>query len=223
MTNVNYNTEVLKSNLCDYYDAYMLASGDITIIGDNVHQVAFKNCALLTKRITKIDGTAIDDAENLDLVLSMYSSSSYSETTESLWFYSNKDEATNCNADIANTEEFKSSKYKTKLRENNEADGANGVLRNVAIAVLLKYICNFWRSLEMLFINCKVELKYKWTKYCVLSAAGADNVNDNVNNNVNGNNIIFTIKDTKLYVPVVTLTARDNEKLSKLLSKGKIS
>ena len=75
----------------------------------------------------------------------------------------------------------------------------------------------------MLFINCKVELKYKWTKYCVLSAAGADNVNDNVNNNVNGNNIIFTIKDTKLYVPVVTLTARDNEKLSKLLSKGKIS
>ena len=46
------------------------------------------------------------------------------------------------------------------------------------------------------------------------------NVNDNVNDNVNGNNIIFTIKDTKLYVPVVTVSARDNQKLSKCPSKG---
>ena len=46
----------------------------------------------------------------------------------------------------------------------------------------------------MPLINCKVELKLKWTKYCVLSAAGADvNGNDN-------DNIIFTIKDTKLYL-----------------------
>ena len=62
-------------------------------------------------------------------------------------------------------------------------------------------------------INCKVELKLKWTKYCVLSAAGADS------DNANPNNIIFTIKDTKSYVPVVTLSAKDNQKLSKLLSK----
>ena len=55
--------------------------------------------------------------------------------------------------------------------------------------------------------------KLKWTKYCVLSVAGNDNDND-------GNNIIFKIKDAKLYVPVVTLSARDNQKLSKILSKG---
>ena len=55
-------------------------------------------------------------------------------------------------------------------------------------------------------INCKVELKLKWTRYRVLSEAGADNVN------ANSNNIIFTIKDTKWYVPVVTL--------SKLVRKG---
>ena len=67
----------------------------------------------------------------------------------------------------------------------------------------------------MPLIDCKVELKLKWTKYCVLPAAGADNVN-----NINSNNIIFTIKDTKLYVPVVTLSARDNQRLSKRLSKG---
>ena len=49
-----------------------------------------------------------------------------------------------------------------------------------------------------------------------MSAAGADNVVDNINDN----NIIFTIKYTRLYVPVVTLSARDNEQLSKLPSRG---
>ena len=68
----------------------------------------------------------------------------------------------------------------------------------------------------MALINCKVELKPKWTKYRVLFAAG----NDNVNGNDDDNNLISTIKDTKLYVPVVTLLARDNQKLSKHLSKG---
>ena len=67
----------------------------------------------------------------------------------------------------------------------------------------------------MLFIICKVELKPKWTKDCVLAAAGVDNANAN-----NDDNIIFTIKDTKLYAPVVTLPSKDNQKLSKLLSKG---
>ena len=73
----------------------------------------------------------------------------------------------------------------------------------------LKYFIDFWRSLEMPLINCKVELKLIWTKHCVLSAAG----------NNDDNNIVFTIKDTKLYVPVVTLSARDNKKLSKLFWK----
>ena len=56
-------------------------------------------------------------------------------------------------------------------------------------------------------INCKVELKLKWTKYCIFSANGTGN---GVNDNDNANNIILTIKNTKLYVPVVTLSARDN-------------
>ena len=80
----------------------------------------------------------------------------------------------------------------------------------VTVAVPLKYLGNFWRSLEMPLINWKVELKIKWTKYYVLSA----------NDNVNANNIIFTIKDTELYVPVVIFPSRDYQKLSKLLSKG---
>ena len=69
----------------------------------------------------------------------------------------------------------------------------------------------------MPLINFKVEVRLKWTKYYVLSAADNGNDNDNDNNSIS---FIFTIKDTKLYVPVVTLSARDNQKLSKLLSKG---
>ena len=66
-----YNTEVLDSNLCDYNDAYILVRGNITIIEHKVTQVAFKNCVPFTKCIIKIDGTTIDDADNLDLVMPM--------------------------------------------------------------------------------------------------------------------------------------------------------
>ena len=69
----------------------------------------------------------------------------------------------------------------------------------------------------MPLINCKVKLKLKWTKYCVLSVAGNEN---NINEDAKANNIIFAINDTKLYVPAVTLSARDNQKLSRFFSKG---
>ena len=80
-----YIMEVLKSNLCDQNDAYILVRGGITITGHQVTQVAFKKCAPFTKCITKIDETTIDDAENLNLVMLMCIlieySSNYSETT----------------------------------------------------------------------------------------------------------------------------------------------
>ena len=62
----------------------------------------------------------------------------------------------------------------------------------------------------MPLINCKVELKLKWSNYCVLSAAGIDNANGN------DDNIIFTIKNTKLYVPVVTLSKRYDKKINEM-------
>ena len=143
-------------------------------------------------------------------------SSNYSETAGSLWSYS-KDEATNFNKDIVNDNNFKSFKYKAKLLGNTAAqpspNTANRILKNAKIVVPLKYLSNFWRSLDMLLINCKVELKLRWSKHCVLSEGSTDNVNGNNNDN----NIIFTIRDTKLHVPVVTLSTRDNQKLSKLL------
>ena len=65
----------------------------------------------------------------------------------------------------------------------------------------------------MSLINCKLELKLKWTKYCILTAASADNAD------ANSNNFIFSIKDTKLYVSVNTLSAKINQRLSKFLMK----
>ena len=125
--------------------------------------------------------------------MSMYNlieyTSNYSKTTGSLWFHL-KDEETNFNADIQDTNNLKSFNFTAKLLQNTVEDEANGILKNETIAVLLKYLNNFWRLLEMILNNCKVELKLKWTKYCVLSAAG----NENVNNNNNANDIFLLSK-----------------------------
>ena len=101
-------------------------------------------------------------------------SSNCSEATASLCFYS-KDEAPNPNADFANTDTFKSFKYKTKLFGRTVADGANGMLRNTTFAVPLKYLSNFWQSLETPLIDCKVEFKFKWTTNCFLSVTTEGN------------------------------------------------
>ena len=85
---ISYKTEVFKSNLCDYNDAYILVKDDITVAEALETQVSFKDCAPFTIFITKIDGTTIDNAEDLDLAMSMYNliqySSNYSETTRNL-------------------------------------------------------------------------------------------------------------------------------------------
>ena len=105
-----YNTDVLRSNLCDYNNACILVRGDITFRAAPETQVAFKTLTPFTKCITKIDGTAIDYAEDLDIVMPMYNLIeymwNYSETALRLWFYS-KDEATNCNADVVNDNNVK--------------------------------------------------------------------------------------------------------------------
>ena len=164
---IPYNTEVSKSNFCDYNDAYILVKGDITVTTAPGIQVAFKNCAKFTKFFTKIDGTTIDDAEDLDLAMSMYNliehSSNYTEKTGSSRFYS-KYQATDFNANIANNNNFKSFEYNAKLLGNTVAQPANaayGIFKNATIAVPLKYLSNFWRLPEMPLINWQIELKLK--------------------------------------------------------------
>ena len=67
---ITYNAEVLKSNLCDYNNACILIRVDITVTAGGATQVSFKNWATLTTCITKIDGTRMDDAEDLHLAMS---------------------------------------------------------------------------------------------------------------------------------------------------------
>ena len=127
-------------------------------------------------------------------------SDNYSDTSGSLSGFK-RDDITN-NANVTNDDNASSFKYKASLITNTEA---NGTKKGVKIAVPLKYLSNFWRSLEMPLINCKVELSLKWYERCLLTAATT---------------ATFEITDAKLYVPIVTLSVEDNSKLSKLLSEG---
>ena len=127
----------------------------------------------------------------------------YSDTSGSFWDFK-RDEIDN------NSPSFK---YKADLIGNTEANGTKIV---VEIAVPLKYLSNLWRSLEVPLINCKTELSLKWIENCVLTSAaiGADAIATGVDS------ATFKTVDAKLYVPIVTLSAEDNAKLSKLLGEG---
>ena len=99
---IRFKTTMLRSNLCDYADAYILVK-ETTIItatgNDDAAKraderdkgVTFKNCAPFTKRISRINNTDIDNAQDIDIILPMYNlieySDNYSKTSESLWQY----------------------------------------------------------------------------------------------------------------------------------------
>ena len=130
-----YNTEVLKCNLnCN--DAYILVRGDITVVEAHGTQAEVNNCAPFIKCIKNwwnISRWCWRLRFGLSMYILLKCRLDYSDTTGSLWFYS-KDEATNFNNVIVNTNEFKSFKYKAKLLGNivvqPEPNQANGILKN---------------------------------------------------------------------------------------------
>ena len=81
--------------------------------------------------------------------------------------------------------------------------------KNVEIMVPIKYLSNFWRTLDMPLINCEVILILTWSENCVI-----------VSTNVENQNATFAITDTKLYVPEITLSQQDNAKLLEQLKSG---
>ena len=100
-TTVKFETEVIKSKLQDYSDAYILVTGDITATGGDDARVAFKNCALFTKFIIYTNDEHVDNANNLDIIMPMYYlieySNNYSDTSGRLWQFK-RDESPVTNA-----------------------------------------------------------------------------------------------------------------------------
>ena len=152
---------------------------------------------------------------DINITMPMYNlieySDNYSDTSGSSQSF--KRDVIDNNAEVSNNDNAPSFKYKANLIGNTETDRTK---KRVKIAVPLKYLNNFWRSLELPLINCKVELSLRWIENCVLTSAAVD---ANANN-TGADSATFKITDTKLYVPIVTLSAEDNAKLSKLLGKG---
>ena len=164
---------MLRSDLCNFSDAHIVVKADITVtkaanrdfIDVRNRLLAFKNNAPFTNYMSRINNVLIDNAEDLDVVMPMYNlleySKNYRKTTGSLWNYY-RDEpdntpATDYNADpITNSESFK---YKSSItgktsnanQENGENTEQNNTKtkKNLKIAVPLKHLSNFWRTLDM--------------------------------------------------------------------------
>ena len=207
---IKYNTRVLKPNLCDYAETYILVNGTIradAAIGNT--RLALKNCVPFTRCNLEVNDEHVDTAENLDIVMSMYNLIEYSDNCQdssaTLYQYK-RDEPPEDNA-IADltTNNSSSFRYKVKLLGNPVLDG-NIAKRSVIIVVPLKYLSNLFRSLEMPLINCKIKLNLTWKKECVLSTDAGD--------------AVFIINDTKMYVPVVTLSKEDNKDFIEQQNKG---
>ena len=197
---IKFETTMLRSNLCDQADAYILSNGTITITGSGYNDAAkrayerdkpviFNNCASFTKFISRINNTEIDNAKEVDIVMPMYNlieySDNYSKTSGSLWQYYKDDP----NDNLANSKSFK---YKIKITGKTPA---NRNTKDVEIIVPLKYLSKFWRTLEMALTSFEVNHILTWSKYCVIANSTGEGK--------------FAMTETKLYVPVVTLT-QDN-------------
>ena len=152
---------MLRSNICNYFDAYIFKKGTISVEGANDgdkhnRSLILKNNALSICHVLKINGTFIDNAEDLDVVMPMYNlieyNKNYSKTSGTLWSYY-KDISIDS---ITNSTSFK---YKISITGKTANDGNT---KEVEFSVPLKHLSNFWRILDMPLINCEVSLTLTW-------------------------------------------------------------
>ena len=222
---------MLRSDLCDYSDAYVAVKGKIIVTNSDNDaydkKFAFKNNAQFTSCISKMNNTLIDNGEDLDIVMPMYNLIEYSEnyrkTTGSLWNYyrdePNSDTERNINYSIKDSKSFNYNASITgKL-------GGNNVENNgVEIVLPLKYLSNFWRTLDILLINCEVSLTLTGSENCVLTSKATRDADPDADPAIaeinNPTNAAFKITGCKLYVPVVTLSAENDNKHLEQLKAG---
>ena len=171
---------MLRSTLCDYSNAYILVKGTLTVnntsadgaaANNTTKKVIFKNCAPFTSCINKTNNEQIENAQYIDIVLPMYNlieyRENYSKKFGNLWQYFKEIPAVNNNGAIVDfnganaTDSFN---FKNKI-----TDQTNDNCRiDVEIMVPLKYLSNFWITLEMPVINCEIELILTWSANCVI-------------------------------------------------------
>ena len=207
---IKYDTRVLKPNLCDYAEAYILIDGTIRAAAANANtRLALKNCAPFTKCNLEITDEHVDTEENLDITMPMYNlieySDNYQDSSATPYQYKRDEPPVDDAVADLTADNSSSFKYKVSLLGNPVLDG-NITKRSVKVVVPLKYLSNFFKSLEMPLINCKIKLNLTWEKEFVLS-------------NQDGA-AVFIINDTKMYVPVVTLSKEDNKDFIQQQSKG---
>ena len=215
---IRFKTSLLRSSLCVHSDAYILVQGTITVANTGTaaapnnadKKVIFKNFVPFTSCISRINNTQIDGAQYIDVVMPIYNlieySDNYSKTSGILFHFcrdvpavDDKDDETivftEANATIDS--------FNPKLKLTGQT-GRNGT-KNVEIMIPLKCLYKFWRSLEMPLINCEITLNLIWSENGAIVATNA---------------AAQSITDTKLYVPVVTLSTQDNAKLLEQLRSG---
>ena len=237
---------MLRSNLCDYSDAYILVKGTITVAAPGANNgtnnirdkrnrpVILKNNAPFVSCITRINGELIEDDDDLDIVMSMYNlleySKNYRKTIGSLYnYYRDKlsDDADNNNFDNIKVVNSNTFKYKNKIIGNtyNVNAGAQGYdvnkngTQEVELAISLKYLGSSWRALNIPLISCEVSLELKWDKNCVITSLEQRDIGGGNRDNA-PKGATLAINDYKLYVPEVTLSKDDEIKLLTNLESG---
>ena len=243
---IRFKTPMLRSNLCDYSDAYILVKGTITVTAPGVNNnannirdkrnrlVKLKNNAPFVSCITRINGELIENADDLDIVMSMYNlleySKNYRKTIGSLYNYyrdelsDDADDNNFANINVVNSEAFK---YKNKIIGNtyNVNAGADGYdvnengTQEVELAIPLKYLGNFSRTLNIPLIICEVFLELKWDKNCIITSLEQRDIGGGNRDNA-PTGATLAINDCKLYVPAATLSKDDEIKLLTNLKSG---
>ena len=176
---IRIKKSMLRSDLCDFSDAYIVVKGIITVTDPEKAKrnkaLAFKNNAPFIKCFSKINGIQIDNKEDLDVVVPMYSlleyNKNYRKTTGSLWNYYRNEPS---NPSSSNSESFK---YKTSITgiTYNVGDGEAGYdadkigKNETEVVIPLKHLSNFWRTSNISLINCEIELILAWSKSCLLA------------------------------------------------------
>ena len=179
---------------------------------NKIKNLAFKNNSPFISCISEINGVKIDNAEDLDVVMPIYNlleySKNYRKAARSLWNYC-RDQPS---SDTLTTD---SESFKSKTSITGKTPENNDTLTNAEVVIPLKHLSNFWRNLNIPLINCEVEIILTWTKNCILADMRTRDAGNNNNPPaiVAPSGAIFEIKDTKLYVLVVTLSKENDIKL----------